>query len=78
MTVQDVQTLINSMGFPIVMSIGLLYYMYTSEDRHKSEIDGLKESLNQNSIVLEQLKQIISDFLRQEVNDNGKDRSSGE
>lgn len=67
MDVQTAVSLIGSLGFPIVMCLVLIKYMEQIQqdnketiekltESHKQETDALKESLNNNTNVLVELK----------------------
>lgn len=60
MNVSEIGQLISSIGFPIVAAIGLFWYMYKQQENHKIEIQGLQQSLNENSQILAQVKEILS------------------
>lgn len=57
--------LIGSLGFPIVACIYMFKLLEKSEESHKTEIDSLKESLNNNTNVLTELKTMFSMLLNQ-------------
>ena len=62
--------LIASLGFPIVMCLVMFKYMQEESENHKKEVDSLKDSLKENTVVLADLKSMIQtlvDYLR---NDN--------
>lgn len=46
---------IGSVGFPIVVSIGLFWYINKSNENHKQEIDKLSEAVNNNTVVVQKL-----------------------
>lgn len=60
MDVQGLTTLIGSVGFPIVMCLIMVKVMMQMEDSHKTEIDSLKESLNNNTNVLTKLETMLT------------------
>lgn len=65
-----VTQLIASLGFPIVMCLIMFKYMQEESENHKKEVDALKDSLKENTVVLADLKSMIQtlvDYLR---NDN--------
>ena len=62
MDAQALSQLISSVGFPIVACVIMWKTLQDSTAAHKEEIDGMKESLNQNTLVLSELKQMIKDF----------------
>lgn len=60
MDAETITTIISTLGFPIVACIALFWYMNKQTESHKAEMDGLKESLNENTTVLMQLKEIMN------------------
>ena len=65
MDVNTIVQLIGSLGFPIVCCIALFWRMIKSDENHKTEIDKLTDALNNNTLVLQQL----SDLLRGKSNE---------
>ena len=59
----DIQTIIeavSTIGFPIVMT-GLLFWYITIKDKqHNAEINSLKDSIDQNTSILSELKGLIT------------------
>ena len=51
----DVITAISTVGFPIVMTLILLYMMNDNNAQHKQEMDKVSESLNNNTLVIQKL-----------------------
>ena len=47
---------ISSVGFPIVMCIYMVKSMKELNDAHKSEVDGLKEAINNNTLAITELR----------------------
>lgn len=63
----SVTQLVASLGFPIVMCLLMFKYMQEESENHKKEVDALKDSLKENTVVLSDLKSMIQtlvDFLR--------------
>lgn len=60
MDAQGLTTLIGSVGFPIVMCLIMVKVMMQMEESHKTEIDSLKESLNNNTNVLTKLETMLT------------------
>lgn len=60
MDTEAITTLIGSVGFPIVMCLIMVKVMMQMEESHKTEIDSLKESLNNNTNVLTKLETMLS------------------
>lgn len=65
MDANTIVQLIGSLGFPIVCCIALFWRMIKSDENHKTEIDKLTDALNNNTLVLQQL----SDLLRSKSNE---------
>lgn len=59
MDVNVIGTLISNVGFPIAACIALYVMVKDMQKAHKEEIDGLKGSLEQNTVVLTRLETII-------------------
>lgn len=66
MTVNDIVTLVGSLGFPIVACIGLGWYVKYQTDNnskevsemrkeHQEEINKVTEALNNNTLALQKL-----------------------
>lgn len=51
----EVVTLITNVGFPIGLTLILLWYIYDSNNKHKEEIDKMSEALNNNTVALTKL-----------------------
>lgn len=66
-----VTQLIASLGFPIVMCLVMFKYMQEESENHKKEVDSLKDSLKENTVVLADLKSMIQtliEYMRQDNN----------
>lgn len=50
---------ISTVGFPIVAYGGMFWYMVKLNDNHKEEIAIMKEALDQNTLALVKLKDLI-------------------
>ena len=72
MDTQAITSLIGSVGFPIVMCLIMVKVMMQMEESHKTEIDSLKESLNNNTNVLTKLETMLSMLAgkENEIHDN--------
>lgn len=66
--INDLASLISSLGFPIAMCLIMCYYINKINDAHKEETDKFAEALNNNTVVLQKL----CDKLDSEVNVNDK------
>ena len=59
----DGQVIINAIstvGFPIVMSLILLYIVEKQNEEHKEEMAKITESLNYNTLVIQHLTDTLS------------------
>jgi hypothetical protein len=66
--INDLATLISTLGFPIGMCLIMCYYINKINDAHKEETDKFSVSLNNNTVVLQKL----CDKLDREMNNNDK------
>lgn len=46
---------ISTVGFPIALTLILLWYIYDSSNKHKEEIDKMSEALNNNTLAITKL-----------------------
>ena len=64
--VGTISTLIGSVGFPVALCIGVLWYLVKLQQSHKeelnelakshkSEMDGMTEAIQNNTVVLQQI-----------------------
>ena len=66
--INELSTLISTLGFPIAMCLIMCYYINKINDTHKEESDKFAEALNNNTVVLQKL----CDKLDSEVSVNDK------
>lgn len=66
--INDLASLISTLGFPIAMCLIMCYYINKINDAHKEETDKFAEALNNNTVVLQKL----CDKLDSEVSVNDK------
>lgn len=59
MDYQTIVQIISNNGFPIIMCLLLYRQMLVSEEAHKQEIEGLKDSINANTNAINALVQTI-------------------
>lgn len=64
---QEVETLITTIGFPISMCLLFAWYIYKRDEKdfskeleHKQEVDKLSEAITNNTIVMEKLLKVLS------------------
>lgn len=62
-------TLVGSVGFPVALCIGLLYYLFKVQRDHKEETDQLKDAINNLNVVMKQ----ILEHIRKLDSDNSKE-----
>lgn len=55
MDVQQILTIISTVGFPIAMCVALFYMIWKLNDQHKEEMTKITESLNNNTVALTKL-----------------------
>lgn len=55
MTVNDIVTLITTVGFPICVCLLCFWYINKMQELHKAETDKLAEALNNNTTVMQRL-----------------------
>lgn len=51
----DLSTLISTLGFPIAMCLIMCYYINKINEAHRDESNKFAEALNNNTIVLQKL-----------------------
>ena len=54
-------TAISTVGFPIVMCGALFWKMDKQDKEHKEEMNKSTEAINNNTVVLQKLMQMLSD-----------------
>lgn len=59
MDYEQIVTLVQTVGFPIVMCGALFWYMITQRTAHKAEVEKMTDALNNNTVVLQKLVNII-------------------
>lgn len=65
-TVDVIVQVVSTVGFPVAMSIMLLWFLKTEQENHKAEMNGLKDVIAENNEVLISLKQLLQDKLKGE------------
>lgn len=51
----EIITAISTVGFPAVCTMILMYIVYKMNENHKTEMDDVKEAINNNTIALTKL-----------------------
>ena len=52
-------SLIGTVGFPVALSVGLLYYLFRVQKEHKEETNQLKEAITELKLVMSQILEHI-------------------
>ena len=55
----DIGALVGSVGFPVALCVGLLYYLFKVQKDHKEETDQLKDAINNLNTVMKQILEHI-------------------
>lgn len=58
----EVLQAISTVGFPIVACLGMGYLLKSEQESHKEEMNSVKEALNSNTIIMTELKQLLTDM----------------
>ena len=66
MGVNDVVTIISTVGLPIAACVALFWQIDEMRKSQKEEMDGVKEALNNNTIVVQKLVDKLSDIVAKE------------
>ena len=66
MGVNDIVTIISTVGFPIASCVALFWQTNEMQKNHKEEMDGVKEALNNNTLVVQKLVDKLSDIVGKE------------
>ena len=59
MDIELLTQIVTSVGFPIVACGGLFWYVNKLTENHKEETKAMMESINSNTTVLSELKELI-------------------
>lgn len=59
MDINSIVSIISTVGFPIACCIYLVYNQNKAEERHKEEVDKLRESLDNNTKVMNKICMIL-------------------
>ncbi len=55
-----IMNFITTLGFPIVVCCALFWYVNKQAESHKDEIDSLRETIQDNTTLLHEVKELIS------------------
>jgi hypothetical protein len=64
--VNDVVSIISTVGFPIAACVALFWQSNQMQKQHKEEMDGVKEALNNNTLVVQKLVDKLGDIVKKE------------
>lgn len=70
MSMNEISSLISTIGFPIAACVALAYYTYKQTLLHKEEISSLSNVIERNTIVLEKLSSKMDIYMKEQ--DDGK------
>lgn len=59
MDTKSIIEIISNVGFPIAMCMALFYYMWTQRKQHGEEMEHLRETVEENTLVLTELSTLI-------------------
>ena len=62
----SITAVISTVGFPIAICLILLWYINKMTEAHKNEMDSMTSALNQNTVVLAELKELIRGLKKDE------------
>ena len=57
--VSAIGSLVGTVGFPVALSVGLLYYLFKVQKEHKEETNQLKEAITELKVVMSQILEHI-------------------
>lgn len=69
MSIQEIQTFIGTVGFPIAMTMYLLWYMAKLDEKHDAEVSKLREIVERNTEALLSLKESITHHTEKKTGD---------
>ena len=59
MDIASITQFVNQLGFPIACVITMFYMLNKEREAHKEEVDKMITALNNNTLVLEQIKTML-------------------
>lgn len=63
MELETIMQFITTIGFPIAMCLLIFWRMWQESEAHREEVKTLKDTIQENTVILGQLKQLIEDKL---------------
>ena len=73
MDFEVIAQMVTTLGFPIVAAAALFWYVNKKDEQHRDEMRSLKDSLDKNSSVLDELKGLITYIVGELKNGNSRD-----
>lgn len=67
MDVQVIANIITTIGFPIVACGALFWYINKQSDQHKEEMLSMRNTIEANTHVLSELKELISVIVKKDM-----------
>lgn len=55
---------ISTLGFPIVVACALFWYINKQNENHKEEIGAMRETIQENTNILHELKELIKSIAK--------------
>lgn len=69
MDANAIVSIISTVGFPIVACGALFWFINRQQESHREEMKSLEKSLNENTTILMQLKEVMN-FIIEEIKKN--------
>ncbi len=60
----DLVSMVSSVGFPIVCCFILCWYVFQQNKSHKEEIDSIRKSLDDNTLIITRLVDKLDVFMK--------------
>lgn len=64
MDYEMISNFITTLGFPIVVCCALFWYVNKQSEAHKEEIDTLRTTIQDNTTLLHEVKELISTLIQ--------------
>lgn len=72
MDLEIIMQAISTIGFPIACCIGLFWYLNAERESHKEETAALAKALNDNTLVMQELKTMLKFITGYHDDETGK------
>lgn len=72
MDLEIIMQAISTIGFPIACCIGLFWYLNAERESHKEETAALAKALNDNTLVMNELKTMLKFITGYNDDETGK------